>query len=94
MATFQRHEKNVPIQSKVIGVQFGVMSPEEIIKHSVVEITSHETYERDEPVIKGLFDSRMGVLDIGKVCSTCGLKNKECPGHFGHIKFVLDALKF
>ena len=88
MTTFQRQEKNEPIQSKVIGVQFGVMSPEEIIKHSVVEITSHETYERDEPVIKGLFDSRMGILDIGKVCSTCGLKNKECPGHFGHIKLA------
>ena len=85
MATFHKNDSNVPINSKIIGVQFGVMGPEEIVKQSVVEITSHETYERDEPVIKGLFDPRMGVLDIGKICRTCGLKNKECPGHFGHL---------
>jgi len=106
MSIFQRNENSLPIKSKILGVQFGVMGPEEIIKHSVVEITSHETFERDEPVIKGLFDSRMGVLDIGKICSTCGLKNKECPGHFGHIilarpvfyqqfmSYVIKILKF
>ena len=88
MASFQKSENNEPINSKVIGVQFGIMSPAEILKHSVVEITSHDTYERDEPVIKGLFDPRMGVLDIGKICRTCGLKNKECPGHFGHLKLA------
>jgi len=106
MTTLQKNESNVPVHSKIIGVQFGIMSPEEIVKQSVVEVTSHETYERDEPTIKGLFDPRMGVLDIGKVCRTCGLKNKDCPGHFGHITlakpvfyqqfltYVLKILKF
>ena len=69
----------------VNGIQFSIMGPEEIRKNSVVEITKHETYEKDIPVIKGLFDSRMGTTDMGKVCNTCGLDNKECPGHFGHI---------
>ena len=106
MTSLQKNENMVPVHSKIIGVQFSVMSPEEILKQSVVEVTSHETYERDEPTIKGLFDPRMGVLEIGKICRTCGLKNKECPGHFGHLtlakpvfyqqflNYVMKLLKF
>ena len=70
----------------VSGLQFSIMSPEEIRKNSVVEITKHETYDKDVPVIKGLFDNRMGTTDMGKVCATCGLDNIGCPGHFGHIE--------
>ena len=77
-----------PITRNVTGLQFSIMSPEEIRKNSVVEITKHETYEKDCPDIKGLFDSRMGTTDLGKTCSTCGLNNIDCPGHFGHIKLV------
>ena len=25
---------------------------------------------------------------MGKVCNTCGLTNKDCPGHFGHIELA------
>ena len=49
MTSLQKNENMVPVHSKIIGVQFSVMSPEEILKQSVVEVTSHETYERDEP---------------------------------------------
>ena len=76
-------EQNI---KNVKGLQFSIMSPEEIRKYSVVEITKHETYDKDIPVIKGLFDLRMGTTDMGKTCNTCGLKNTECPGHFGHIE--------
>jgi DNA-directed RNA polymerase II subunit RPB1 len=68
----------------IIGVQFSVLSPEEIRNRSAVEITSQTTYEGSEPKIGGLFDPRMGVLDNGKVCRTCGQTNHKCPGHFGH----------
>ena len=74
-----------PITKDVTGLQFSIMSPEEILKSSVVEITKHETYDKDIPVIKGLFDSRMGTTDMGRTCNTCGLDNLGCPGHFGHI---------
>ena len=30
----------------------------------------------------------MGTTDLGKVCNTCGLTNKDCPGHFGHIELA------
>ncbi len=77
-----------PIIKNVSGLQFSIMSPDEIRKGSAVEVTKHETYDKDMPVIKGLFDLRMGTTDMGKVCNTCGLKNTECPGHFGHIEMA------
>jgi len=83
-----------PITKNVTGLQFSIMSPDEIRKSSVVEITKHETYDKDVPVIKGLFDSRMGTTDMGKVCNTCGLDNMGCPGHFGHIELAKPVYNY
>ena len=69
----------------VRGIQFCIMSPDEIQKRSVAEITKSETFNGNEPVYNGLFDPRMGVIDHNKSCVTCGQKNTFCPGHFGHI---------
>ena len=69
-------------------VQFSVMSPEEIRNRSVVEVTKYETYDKDEPVVKGLFDIRMGSTEMGKICGTCQQKNINCPGHFGHLELA------
>jgi len=77
-----------PITKDVTGLQFSIMSPEEIRKQSVVEVTKHETYDKDIPVVKGLFDIRMGTTDMGRTCNTCGLDNQGCPGHFGHIELA------
>ena len=70
---------------KVCGVQFGILGPEDIKKRSTVEITTQETFIGNEPVIGGLFDPRMGVIDNGKVCKTCEQRNNFCNGHFGHL---------
>ena len=83
-----------PITKDVTGLQFSIMSPEEIRKQSVVEVTKHETYDKDIPVVKGLFDIRMGTTDRGKVCNTCGLDNLECPGHFGHIELAKPVFNY
>ena len=89
----------------IVGVQFSIFSPDEIERSSVVEIISHDTYQGNEPKIGGLFDPRMGVLDNGKICRTCGQTNHNCPGHFGHYRlarpvyyiqflpFILNVLK-
>jgi DNA-directed RNA polymerase II subunit RPB1 len=69
----------------VRGIQFCIMSPEEIVKRSVAEILSTDTYIGTEPVPNGLFDPRMGVIDNNKICTTCEQKNTFCPNHFGHI---------
>jgi len=70
----------------VVGVQFSVTSPEEIEKRAVVEITTQATFEGNEPKIGGLFDPRMGVLENGKTCRSCGQTNHGCPGHFGFYR--------
>jgi len=72
----------------VVGIQICVFSPDEIERRSVVEVTNSGTYEGNEPKIGGLFDPRMGVLDNGKECRSCGQTNHKCPGHFGHFRLA------
>jgi DNA-directed RNA polymerase II subunit RPB1 len=74
--------------SKIIGIQFSILSPEEIRKGSVAEITSRDTYINNKPVINGLFDPRMGVLEPGIICPTDGLDYMQTPGYFGHIELA------
>ena len=74
--------------SKIIGIQFSILSPEEIRKNSVVEVTSRDTYINNKPVIGGLFDPRMGVLEPGTVCPTDGMTYIDSPGYFGHIELA------
>jgi len=90
------NDQKVEIQ-EVKGIQFSVLGPDEIIKRSVVEINKTDTYAGSEPIIGGLFDSRMGVLEHNRICCTCEQKNIFCPGHFGHIalaKPVFHAMFF
>ena len=77
---------------RVGGLQFSVMSPDEIRRSSVAEITTQETYEGDNPKVCGLFDPRMGVLDHGKTCPTDSLDNRLCPGYFGHIELATPVI--
>lgn len=72
----------------VKGIQFCILSPKEIETRSVVEVLKTDTYFGAEPAKNGLFDSRMGVIENNKLCSTCEQKNSFCPGHFGHIKLA------
>ena len=84
---FQELDYNADIQ-RVVGVQFSLLSPDEIRRRSVAEIYTNETYDGDVPVVGGLFDPRMGVLDHGKRCPTDELDNRHCPGYFGHIELA------
>ena len=74
--------------SKIIGIQFSILSPEEIRRGSVAEITSKEAYFNNNPIINGLFDPRMGVLEPGLICPTDGLDYMQTPGYFGHIELA------
>jgi DNA-directed RNA polymerase II subunit RPB1 len=76
------------VVDSVKGIRFCILSPDEIRRTSVAEIYTTETYNGNEPVINGLFDPRMGILDNNKICQTCQQKNTFCPGHFGHINLA------
>jgi DNA-directed RNA polymerase II subunit RPB1 len=84
---FQELDYNADIQ-KVVGLQFAILSPDEIRRRSVAEIYTNETYDGDVPKVGGLFDPRMGVLEHGKKCPTDELDNRHCPGYFGHIELA------
>ena len=36
----------------------------------------------------------MGTTEIGCVCTTCGLDNLGCPGHFGHIELAKPVYNY
>jgi DNA-directed RNA polymerase subunit A' len=79
---------------KVIdGIRFSVWSPTEIRKYSVAEITAPETYDEDGMSVQGgLMDGRLGTLEPGQKCITCGNTAARCPGHFGHIELAEPVL--
>ena len=75
------------------AIKFSVWSPVEIRKFSVAEITAPETYDEDGmPVQGGLMDNRLGTLEPGQKCITCGNTSVKCPGHFGHIELAEPVL--
>jgi DNA-directed RNA polymerase II subunit RPB1 len=77
---------------KVVRVQFALMSPEEIRRRSVVEVTMEKLYNGSGiPCAGGLFDRKMGVLENGVKCTTDGLDKQECPGYFGHLELAMPV---
>ena len=81
------------IMKKISAIKFGIFSPKLIRKLSVVKIYTPNTYDEDGyPVEGGLMDPRLGVIDPGVRCKTCGGKLGECQGHFGHIELVRPVI--
>jgi DNA-directed RNA polymerase beta' subunit len=78
--------------SRIIGIQFGMLSPEEIERNAVVEVKTRDTYVNNKPLPEGLFDPRMGVLEPGLICPTDGLTYIDTPGYFGCIKLAKPVL--
>jgi len=77
----------------IAGIKFCVWSPNEIRKYSVAEITAPETYDEDGMAVQGgLMDGRLGTLEPGQKCLTCGNTSARCPGHFGHIELSEPVL--
>ncbi len=79
--------------SLIKSIEFGILSPKVIKDMSVAEITRTELYDADGfPVEGGLMDPRLGVIDPGLKCRTCGGRMGECPGHFGHIELTKPVI--
>ena len=77
---------NKPIRKKIAEIKFSVVSPEIIKKLSAAKIVTPELYDIDGyPVDGGLMDLRLGAIDPGVRCRTCGGRIKECLGHPGSI---------
>ena len=78
-----------PVRKQVKSINFSIISPEDIKKIGVTKVVTPELYDVDGyPVDGGLMDLRMGAIDPGVRCRTCGGRLKECPGHFGFIELA------
>ncbi len=83
LADHNMYDSNVrPIK----GLQFGILSPDEIIEHSVAEITEHIThYEKPNFTVH---DPRLGAKRntiSSEANAITGLHQKFDPGNFGHL---------
>ncbi|MFC7249390.1 DNA-directed RNA polymerase subunit A' [Halomicroarcula sp. GCM10025324] len=79
---------------KEIGqISFGLMNPEEYRDMSATKVITADTYDDDGfPIDMGLMDPRLGVIDPGLECKTCGKHSGSCNGHFGHIELAAPVI--
>ncbi|PSQ26025.1 DNA-directed RNA polymerase subunit A' [Halobacteriales archaeon QS_9_68_17] len=57
------------------------------------KIITADTYDDDGfPIDMGLMDPRLGVIDPGLECKTCGQHSGSCNGHFGHIELAAPVI--
>ena len=83
----------ISIHKVVDGISFGLISPQDLRKQSVVEIQTPDTYDEDgAPITAGLMDGRLGTLEPRQRCKTCGNTAIRCPGHFGHIELAVPIV--
>ena len=83
----------VSTTKKIDSIEFGLLSPEDIRKMSVAQIVVADTYDEDGyPIESGIMDPRLGVIDPGQRCRTCGNRVGNCPGHFGHIELARPVM--
>ncbi len=82
-----------PIRKKIAEIKFSLINPEEIKKLSAAKIVTPELYDIDGyPVDGGLMDLRLGAIDPGVRCRTCGGRLKECLGHPGSIDLARPVI--
>ena len=73
-----RRNSNTLIPKRIAGIRFALMDPNEIRKMSAVEVKTADTYKDDGHAFKqGLMDPKMGVIEPGIRCDTCGNKNLD-----------------
>ena len=77
----------------IASIDFGLMDPETYREMSVTKVITADTYDDDGfPIDMGLMDPRLGVIDPGLECPTCGQRSGSCPGHFGHIELAAPVI--
>ncbi|KAA0006067.1 MAG: DNA-directed RNA polymerase subunit A', partial [Thermoplasmata archaeon] len=88
-------ERTQSITKKIGSITFSLLSPNEIRKMSATKVITADTYDDDGfPIPMGLMDPRLGVIEPGLRCKTCGLRvgKDKCPGHFGHIDLAMPVI--
>ncbi len=85
--------RDMHFRKQVRALRFSLLSPDQIKKLSTAKIVTPELYDIDGfPVDGGLMDLRLGAIDPGVRCRTCGQRFKECLGHAGSIELARPVL--
>ncbi|MBN1896996.1 MAG: DNA-directed RNA polymerase subunit A' [Candidatus Aenigmarchaeota archaeon] len=75
--------------SRIKGISFSILTPEDVKSLAAVRIVTSDLYDVDGyPVEGGVMDPRLGVVDPGLHCRTCGAGIGDCPGHFGYLELA------
>jgi len=88
-------ERTNSVTKKIGKIHFTLLSPNEIRKLSATKVITADTYDDDGfPIAMGLMDPKMGVIEPGLRCKTCGQRvgKDKCPGHFGHIDLAMPVI--
>jgi len=88
-------ERTRSITKKIGSIEFSLLSPSEVRKMSATKVITADTYDDDGfPIAMGLMDPRLGVVEPGLRCKTCGQRvgKDKCPGHFGHIDLAMPVI--
>lgn len=71
------------------SINFGILTPDEILKMGVVEITKNKNFQDSNSI----YDTKMGASELfNEDCRSCGKNIKDCPGHFGYIRLNKNIL--
>jgi len=74
---------------QISEIDFNLLSPDMVRSQAKVRVVTSDLYDADGyPVEGGMMDMRMGVIDPGLYCRTCGGGIGDCPGHFGYLELA------
>lgn len=80
-----------PVGSEISSVDFNILTAKDIRNLSAKQITNPTVLDNlGHPISGGLYDLALGAF-LRNLCSTCGLDEKFCPGHQGHIELPVPC---
>lgn len=81
-----------PIAHYIDRASFSIWSKEEIKGISVKKVTEPKSFEKGGALNQdGLYSRAMGACKKFEICTTCGLNDSSCPGHYGHIELSVPV---
>lgn len=85
--------KSAQSSAQIKGIQFNIMSPQEVASAAQIEVTNYALYEPTDrsQVRGGPLDPRLGAINKVVECETCGENMEDCIGHFAFIRLRLPV---
>ena len=82
-----------PVVTHIGRASFDLWSKEDIKKISVKLVTEPRSFEKKTSAVSedGLYSRALGPVKRMDTCTTCGLIDQHCPGHYGHIELSVPV---